>query len=81
MEQKVPVPLTAVLPGQRARLVRIQGGHRLIHRLSELGLIPGVEIEVLHRNNGGPLLLAVRDTRLALGRGMADKVWVELLDE
>ncbi len=81
MEHKPAVPLTSVMPGRRARLVRIQGGHRLIHRLSELGLIPGVEIEVLHRNSGGPILLAVRDTRLALGRGMADKVWVELLDE
>lgn len=75
------VSLLTLMPGQRARLVRIQGGHRVIHRLSELGLTPGVEIEVLHRNNGGPLLLAVRDTRLALGRGMADKVLVELLDE
>jgi len=47
------------------------------HRLAELGLTPGVEMEVL-QNKGGPILLAVRSTRLAIGRGMANKVMVRL---
>jgi Fe2+ transport system protein FeoA len=48
--------------------------------MSELGLTPGVELEVFQRNDQGPLLIAVRDTRLAIGRGMADKVLVELVN-
>ena len=72
--------LTSLPPGQRARLVRIEGGRQAVHRLSEMGLTPGVELEVLRRNGGGPLLLAVRDTRLALGRGMADRVLVEIIE-
>jgi Fe2+ transport system protein FeoA len=79
MNCKRIVPLSAVKPGQRVRLVRIEAGRQAAHRLSELGLTPGVELEVLHRSGSGPLLLAVRDTRLAVGRGMADRVMVELI--
>jgi len=72
--------LTTLAPGQRARLVRIEAGRQAVHRLSELGMTPGVELELLHCNGSGPLLLMVRDTRLAVGRGMADKVVVELIE-
>ena len=62
--------------GQLVRLTKIMAGRKLTHRLTELGLTPGVNLEVLH-DHGGPLLLAVRDSRLALGRGMASKILVE----
>ena len=63
--------------GQLVRLTKIMAGRKLTHRLTELGLTPGVNFEVLH-DHGGPLLLAVRDSRLALGRGMASKILVEV---
>jgi Fe2+ transport system protein FeoA len=75
------VPLTEVGAGQRAKLVRIEAGHQAVHRLSELGLTPGIELEVFHRNGRGPLMLLVRDTRLAVGRGIADRVMVELVED
>ena len=70
------LPLSLVSPGQTVRLVKIAAGRQLTHRLTELGLTPGVELTLL-QSNGGPLLLAVRDTRLALGAGMAHKIMVE----
>jgi Fe2+ transport system protein FeoA len=79
MKRTTVVPLTALVPGQRAKLVRVEAGHQATHRMSELGLTHGVELEVLHRNSHGPLLISVRDTRLAVGRGMANKVMVELI--
>jgi len=69
-------PLTMASRGQLVCLTRISAGRKLIHRLTELGLTPGVNFEVLH-DHGGPLLLAVRDSRLALGRGMASKIFVQ----
>ncbi len=69
-------PLTLAKSGQSIRLTRIIAGRKLTHRLTELGLTPGVHFEVLH-DHGGPLLLAVRDSRLALGRGMASQILVE----
>lgn len=69
-------PLTMVARGCPVRLVKINAGRRLTRRLTELGLTPGVSVEVM-QNHGGPLLVAVRNTRLALGRGMASKILVE----
>lgn len=53
----------------------IRCGESCRARLASLGITPGVRIKVL-RNTGGPLLLDVRGSRLALGRGIAAKVFV-----
>lgn len=62
------------------RLTQVDAGRRLKRRLAELGLTPGTEMTVI-QNAGGPILVAVRQSRLALGRGMAEKMTVELLEE
>jgi Fe2+ transport system protein FeoA len=69
------MPLTMATPGQRVRLVRVQGGQSSRQRLADLGLTPGVEMSVM-QDSGGPLLVCMRDTRVALGRGLAHKVQV-----
>ncbi|OYT49194.1 ferrous iron transport protein A [Thermoplasmatales archaeon ex4484_36] len=56
----------------------IRCGESCRSRLASLGITPGVRIRVL-RNTGGPLLLDVRGSRLALGRGIAAKVFVTAL--
>ena len=73
-------PLSAARRGDRVRLIAINAGHRLSRRLAELGLTPGVVMQVVHKN-GGPMLIAVRGTRLALGRGVTDKILVEEMDD
>ena len=70
-------PLTKAPLGKPVRLVSIDGGKKLNHRLVEMGLTPGVKIRIL-QNSGGPLLLAISDSRIALGRGMAQKINVTL---
>jgi len=72
-----PFPLHSAGSGQSLRLTRITAGRKLTHRLTELGLTPGVQIEILH-DHGGSLVLAVRDARLALGRSIASKILVEV---
>ncbi len=67
--------LSSVRRGETVQLTHIEAGRRLARRLAELGLTPGVTIQVLHVN-GGPLLIAVRGARLALGKGMAEKILV-----
>ena len=68
-------PLSMAAAGQELRLVEIQAGRRLTHRLAELGLTPGVTLRVVQKN-GGPLLISVRGSRIAIGRGMAHKLLV-----
>jgi len=72
-------PLAMATVGERVRLESIYGGKKLIRRLTALGLTPGVELSVV-QDAGGPLLVSVRDSRIALGRGMAYRVMVSLGD-
>jgi len=56
------------------------GGHgerRVVRRLCALGLTPGTVVKVIHEQDGGPILIQVRDSKLALGRGLTHKILVE----
>jgi len=70
------LPLSMVGTGQKVKLVEITAGTKLRRRLTELGLTPGVELQIM-QDQGGPLLLCVYNSRLAVGRGMAHKILVE----
>jgi ferrous iron transport protein A len=70
------MPLTNVQVGKRVRLVSVVAGYGLQGRLAAMGLVPGVEIEVLRNSPPGPFLIAVKGTRIMLGRGMAHKIVV-----
>lgn len=64
--------------GQRVRIVAIEGSDALSIRLMEMGLTPGVEIELVGRAPlGDPLEFAVRGYRLSLRRAEAARVSVE----
>ncbi len=71
-------PLSAVSVGQTCCLMGVGSGRRLRRRLAELGLTPGVEMTVL-QNTGGPVMICVRNSRLALGRQMAQELDVQPL--
>jgi ferrous iron transport protein A len=71
------MPLAMASPGEDVRLIAIHGGQRMRKRLADLGLNLGMTVRVLHDSAQGPLLVAVKDSRLALGRGMALKIFVE----
>ena len=70
-------PLAMAGIGEEVRLESIRGGEKLVHRLTAMGLTPGVLLSVV-QDAGGPILISVMDSRIALGRGMAQKVMVSL---
>ncbi|PDW02813.1 FeoA family protein [Candidatus Viridilinea mediisalina] len=74
-QSEVSLPLPMASEGSHVRIVGFHGNQRNAHRLAELGMNPGVILTLL-RNNGGSLLVAVGDTRLALNYGMAQAVLV-----
>jgi Fe2+ transport system protein FeoA len=67
--------LSRVPRGARVRVRRVEGGAGLRARLSAMGLVAGTPAEVVC-NGGGPIVLAVFESRVMIGRGMAAKVWV-----
>jgi Fe2+ transport system protein FeoA len=58
---------------------RIGRGWRFKKRLEDMGLTPGTEVTVVKSAPfNGPLEISVRDSRLAIGRGMAQRIFVEV---
>jgi len=68
-------PLMMADEGVAVRILALRGGKGLSLRLTELGLNVGAEIQVLQRQGGG-LLVARGEARIALGGGMAAKIVV-----
>jgi Fur family ferric uptake transcriptional regulator len=69
------MPLALAAPGERLRVEGVGGGGEAARQLTDLGLTVGAELEVISAN-GGPMVVAVGGTRVALGRGAAHKVQV-----
>lgn len=62
---------------EKAKIINIQGGRGLVQRLMDLGLTYGTVVEVVRNFGRGPIVVSVRNTDIALGRGVARKIWVE----
>ncbi len=70
------LPLSLLSPNQRAKVVSISGGRGLVKRLNDMGFSLGAEVMVLNRAMAGPLMVMVKGTRVAIGRGLATKIMV-----
>ena len=84
------VPLTAVRDGETGTVSSIKTGHGkgwgrgwgFEKRLMDMGLTPGTRLTVVKSAPfHGPLEILVRGSRLALGRGMAERIFVEIEKE
>ncbi|MBM4464120.1 MAG: ferrous iron transport protein A [Chloroflexi bacterium] len=75
------VSLSDLAPGRVGVVRQLVGGRGFISRLAALGFTPGVEVTMVQNFGHGPLIVLVRDTRLAFGRGEAAKVMVEKASE
>ena len=71
------VSLDRIPSGTSVVVRKLEGGRELATRLAALGLSIGSQVKVLQNRAHGPLLVLVRDTRLALGRGQAIKILAE----
>jgi len=69
--------LSMVDQGKEVTLAHINGGRGMRLKLYSMGFVPGAAFTVLSRNGGGPVMVRVKDSRLAIGRGMAQKIVVE----
>jgi Fe2+ transport system protein FeoA len=75
METNV-IPLPMATLGERVKVLSLDGGQGMRERLVSMGLGPGSEIEVIRRGAPGPFIIAVKETRLAIGAGMAQRIMV-----
>jgi DtxR family Mn-dependent transcriptional regulator len=70
--------LAELLPGQRARVVLVDGSGAIRQRLLDMGLLPNVLLEVRRiAPSGGPVWIKFEGTQLSLRRSEAKAVLVE----
>jgi|SaaInlStandDraft_5_1057022.scaffolds.fasta_scaffold158545_2 Fe2+ transport system protein FeoA len=71
--------LALAMPGERLRIEGYRSGKGMRRRLSDLGLTLGTEVEILHRQGGGGVIVARDGMRVALGAEAARLIQVSLL--
>lgn len=77
-----PIPLRQLSVRQKARIVSLKASGELGRRIRDMGLLPGVEITVLHRAPlKDPVALKVNDFTLSLRNNEADEILVEPLQD
>lgn len=54
-------------------------GAGLIRRLAQMGVVPGALIEVVFNSGSGPVVVRVHGAEIAIGRGIARKILVEVV--
>ena len=74
--RKDSVDLGAVRPGESVHIHSLEGGRHFLSRLASLGFTPGARLRVVQNFGHGPIIVALRDTRVALGRGEAVRIRV-----
>lgn len=70
--------LMELQPGKEAVIQRLEGGRSVLSRLAAMGFTPGAVITVLRSSDHGPVLVSLRGSRVALGRGEATHVIVSI---
>jgi ferrous iron transport protein B len=68
-------PLSLIKEGEEGFVYLLSGGEGFVSRLAGMGIIAGTNVKVL-RNSGGQVIVLASDTRIALGKGQADKILV-----
>ena len=58
-------------------VITLGGGAGFLRKLADLGIYTGSRIEVIRSTKGyGPMILSVKGSRFALGRGVAARILV-----
>ena len=76
-QDKQTRPLSTVKAGENVRVVRIEAGRGLNNRLASMGLVASAPLRVVSNGHPGPFVLIVKDAKVVLGRGVAQKILVE----
>ena len=78
-EPETSLLLSDLPTGERGVVRQLRGGREFTGRLAALGFTIGAELEVIRNSGGGAIIVAVRNTHVALGRDEAVKVQVQIL--
>jgi len=68
--------LSDLAAGHLAEVHDLSGGSDFRSRMASLGFTPGATVRMLQNYGHGPVIVSLRGSRVALGRGEAHKVGI-----
>ncbi|SDZ06549.1 ferrous iron transport protein A [Proteiniborus ethanoligenes] len=68
-------PLSFFMEGEIGMVDNIAGGEKVSKRLYEMGFNTGSEVKVI-KNDIGPIIVSLAGSKIALGRGLAQKIMI-----
>ena len=71
--------LSTLKNGEKGKVKEIVSGSELIKRLAAMGIVVGSCLSMVSNPDRGPILVDSDGKRVAMGRGMADKIAVEVV--
>ncbi len=73
------IPLTHLKIGQKANIIRLEGGQGFQRNVRSRGIREGKILKVVTRHPiGGPIVIEIDGRKTALGRGMAKRIIIEV---
>ena len=73
------IDLTGLKPGQKGIIVELEGGVGFTRRLESMGIRPGKKITKISAQFWrGPQIVKVDNSQVAVGFGMAKRIFVEV---
>ena len=76
----MPVSLDRMQKGTKGRVIEVLGGRGATLKLAVQGIVPGKIVEKVGHLRGGPVLMRVGRSEVAIGLGLARRVLVEVVD-
>jgi len=72
------IPITELKPGDKGIIASVCGNSKVTQRLADLGLTPKTRVSIIKTAPfNGPIEIAVRGSRLAIGREIAENILVQ----
>jgi Fe2+ transport system protein FeoA len=75
------MPLNLLQRGEQAEILVIRGGFHVQQRLESMGFVPGTHVEMVTNQMDGPVIINVKDSRVAVGRGLLHHIYVQPIAE
>jgi len=70
--------ITTLKPGQKGKIAFIRGGRNVVQRLCDLGLTNGTSVSLVREAPlKGPVEICVRGCKIVIGRGIAEKIFIQ----
>lgn len=69
------MPLTLLRNGETGEIKRIGGQDEVKRFLENLGFVTGEQVKIVSAN-GGNIIIQVKDSRIAVSKGIANKIMI-----